>query len=598
MAVLSFLAAPASASIQFDQQWGSIGILNGQFSLPNRVAAGSSGGVYATDTGNDRVQKFSSTGTFITKWGSLGTADGRFLSAQGIATDTAGDVYVVDGQANRVQKFSSSGAFITKWGGLGTGDSQFNAPQGIATDSSDDVYVADSGNARIQKFDSSGTFITKWGSVGTGDGQFSLPTGVGADSSGDVYVADAGSSRIQKFNPSGTFITKWGSVGTADGQFGAGANLDVATGSADNVIVADTFNNRIQKFRPSGTFITKWGSVGTGAGQFTAPAGVATDSSDNVYVVDRGNSRIEEFHETDATEPDTTIDSGPSGVSNGDVSFTFSSSEPQLLGFECRLDSSNASDWASCTSPQAYSNLSEGSHTFEVRAVDAAGNPDTSPATRTWTVDLTPPQTTIDSGPTGPTNDASPSFGFSSEPGASFECRLDSSQEADFQPCSSPQPYSSLADGPHTFEVRATDSVGNTDPTPAAHSFTVDTADPQTQIDSGPSGPTNDASPTFTFSSGRGGELRVSPRLEPGGRLSALQLAAALQLADGRRPHVRGPGHRHGGQHRPDPGRAQLHGRHGRAHDPDQRRPLRADQGRHADVRLFLRAGGELSVQA
>ena len=206
-----------------------------------------------------------------------------------------------------------------------------------------------------------------------------------------------------------------------------------------------------------------------------------------------------------SAEPDTTIDSGPSGVSNGDVSFTFSSSEPQLLGFECRLDSSNASDWASCTSPQAYSNLSEGSHTFEVRAVDAVGDPDTSPAARTWTVDLTPPQTTIDSGPSGPTNDASPSFGFSSDdPGASFECRLDSNQEADFQPCSSPQPYSSLADGAHTFEVRATDTAGNTDPTPAAHSFTVDTADPETQIDSGPSGPTNDASPSFAFSSDPG----------------------------------------------------------------------------------------------
>ena len=560
----SVLAAPASASIQFDQQWGSLGILNGQFSLPNRVAADSSGGVYATDTGNDRVQKFSSTGTFITKWGSLGTGDGRFLSEQGIATDTAGNVYVVDGQANRVQKFSSSGTFITKWGSLGTGNSQFNAPQGIATDSSDDVYVADSGNARIQKFDSSGTFITKWGSVGTGDGQFSLRPGsppIPPATSMSPTQATRGS---RNSTPRASSSPSGEALGTGDGQFGASANLDVATGSAGNVIVADTFNNRIEKFRPSGTFITKWGSLGTGAGQFTSPAGVATDSSDNVYVVDQGNSRIEEFHETDATEPDTTIDSGPSGVSNADVSFTFSSSEPQLLGFECRLDSTPRTGRAARL-PKAYSNLSEGSHTFEVRAVDSAGNPDTSPATRTWTVDLTAPQTTIDSGPTGPTNDASPSFGFSSEPGASFECRLDSSQEADFQPCSSPQPYSSLADGSHTFEVRATDSVGNTDPTPAAHSFTVDTAAPQTQIDSGPSGPDQRRIAVVRVLLRRGGELRVSPRLEPGGRLPALQLAAALQLAGRRLPHVRGPGHRHGGQHRPDPGRAQLHGRHGRA---------------------------------
>ena len=73
------------------------------------------------------------------------------------------------------------------------------------------------------------------------------------------------------------------------------------------------------------------------------------------------------------------------------------------------------------------------------------------------------------------------------------------------QPCSSPQPYSSLADGAHTFEVRATDPAGNTDPTPASGSFTVDTAPPETTIDSGPSGPTNDPTPTFAFSSSEPG---------------------------------------------------------------------------------------------
>ena len=66
------------------------------------------------------------------------------------------------------------------------------------------------------------------------------------------------------------------------------------------------------------------------------------------------------------------------------------------------------------------------------RVVDAAGNPDPTPVTRSWTVDATPPQTTIDSGPSGLTNDASPSFTFSSsEGGSSFECRLDSNQAAD-----------------------------------------------------------------------------------------------------------------------------------------------------------------------
>jgi hypothetical protein len=514
--LVSFLwasAGSASASITFDLQWGSVGTGNGNFTLPSRAATDSAGNVYASDTGNHRIQKFNSSGTFITKWGATflglpvsGTGDGEFNLPAGVATDSSSNVYVADTTNNRVQKFNSTGGFLTKWGTSGSGNGQFTLPQGIATDSSDNVYVADTGNNRIQKFSSTGAFITAWGSAGSGDGQFNAPSGVAVDSSGSVYVADAGNNRIQKFSSSGTFITEWGSAGAGNGQFGATTTLDVATGSHDNVIVADSGNNRIQKFRPSGTFITTWGSLGAGTSQFNGPSGVAVASTDHVYVVDRANNRIQKFHETDTTTPDTTIDSGPSGLTNdASPSFTFSSTESPLLtpGFECRLD---AAEWASCSSPQAYSSLSEGAHTLQVRAVDAAGNPDPSPDSRSFTVDTTPPETTIDSGPSGLINDPTPTYGFSSEPGASFQCRFDSDP---FAACSGPgdlhTPSSALADGGHTFQVRAVDAAGNPDPSPDARSLTVDATDPETTIDSGPSGLTNDPTPTFTFSSTEAG---------------------------------------------------------------------------------------------
>lgn len=89
--------------------------------------------------------------------------------------------------------------------------------------------------------------------------------------------------------------------------------------------------------------------------------------------------------------------------------------------------------------------------------------------------DVTPPETQIDSGPSGPTTNASPSFTFSSpEPGVSFECRIDSSQEADFALCTSPKSYSSMGLGAHSFEVRAVDAAENVDATPASRSFTVE----------------------------------------------------------------------------------------------------------------------------
>ncbi len=118
--------------------------------------------------------------------------------------------------------------------------------------------------------------------------------------------------------------------------------------------------------------------------------------------------------------------------------------------------------------------------------------------------DLTPPDTIIDSGPSGSTTDTTPTFAFhSSEAGSTFECSIDTGTPA-FGPCSGPgatHTPSALAAGSYTFRVRATDPAANTDPTPATRAFTVDTNPPDTIIDSGPAGTTNDSTPTFGFHS-------------------------------------------------------------------------------------------------
>jgi calcineurin-like phosphoesterase family protein len=85
--------------------------------------------------------------------------------------------------------------------------------------------------------------------------------------------------------------------------------------------------------------------------------------------------------------------------------------------------------------------------------------------------DVTPPQTTITSGPSGSVKTTSVTFAFaSSESGSTFECKFDSGA---FTSCTSPKTYSGLAAGGHTFQARATDTSGNTDPTPATRSFKV-----------------------------------------------------------------------------------------------------------------------------
>jgi hypothetical protein len=107
--------------------------------------------------------------------------------------------------------------------------------------------------------------------------------------------------------------------------------------------------------------------------------------------------------------------------------------------------------------------------------------------------DATAPDTTITSGPNGPTNDPTPSFGFSAdEGGASFECRVDGGS---FEPCNPPETVESLSDGNHTFAVRAVDGAGNADPTPAERSFKVDTVAPVASVSCPPAPAISTTSP-------------------------------------------------------------------------------------------------------
>ncbi len=239
-----------------------------------------------------------------------------------------------------------------------------------------------------------------------------------------------------------------------------------------------------------------------GAGAFTSCAsGIAhTNLSDGSHTFEvrakdaTGNIDATPESRTwsvDTAVPDTALTSGPTGsVHSSTATFDFNSPEDGAT-FECKLDSGA---FAACQTGKTYQNLPDGSHTFSVRAKDAAGNIDATPESRTWTVDVTAPNTTITSGPTGSVKSTSATFGFSSEAGASFECKLDGGA---FAACQTGKTYENLSDGSHTFSVRATDAAGNTDATPESRTWSVDTAVPDTALTSGPTGSVKSTSATF-----------------------------------------------------------------------------------------------------
>lgn len=205
----------------------------------------------------------------------------------------------------------------------------------------------------------------------------------------------------------------------------------------------------------------------------------------------------------DARPPNTTITGGPTGeTADRTPTFEFSADE-SFSTFECRFD---AAAFAACSGPGGThtpaTQLDDGAHVFEARAIDRLGNVETLTPTRSFTVDTTPPDVRITSGPEGPTSNTTPSFGFAVDGAfAEVQCRFDS---AGFGPCSGPgsshAPAAPLGEGGHTFRVRAIDAVGNVGPQ-STRSFTVDTVPPDTSISGNPATLTNDPTPSFAFTS-------------------------------------------------------------------------------------------------
>jgi hypothetical protein len=182
---------------------------------------------------------------------------------------------------------------------------------------------------------------------------------------------------------------------------------------------------------------------------------------------------------------DTTINSGPAdgaAINSRTVAFAFSATKtPATTRFTCTIDTVTDTN---CQSGHPWPDLSEGRHTFAVAStVDFGSNQkatDPSPAVRTFTVDLTAPDTSVADGPADGllTNVRSAVFVFASnEPGASFECSLNGSA---FGACpggvNGRATYADVGVGPASFAVRALDRAGNRDGLPATRSWTV-TAD-------------------------------------------------------------------------------------------------------------------------
>jgi hypothetical protein len=193
---------------------------------------------------------------------------------------------------------------------------------------------------------------------------------------------------------------------------------------------------------------------------------------------------------------------------------------------QCSVDQGTAA-FGPCTTGSTHSagTLAEGNWTFRVRATDAATNATT--LTRSFSVDTSLPTITIDAGPSGPTNDPSPSFQFTPEAGTTVQCSIDQGAPA-FGACTTGTTHAAgtLAEGLWTFRVRVTDAANNS--ATLTQSFTIDMTGPPVAItgprrtgDRRPALQVSSTEPGATFACSLDGrpETPCGPTFTPGRKL-------------------------------------------------------------------------------
>jgi hypothetical protein len=303
-------AGPAADHVYGQPDFTSNATHNGVAGLnyPHGVAVDPKGGLYISDTFNNRILHYSLLSTnadrvygqpdFVTTRSNSWGLNARSLSQpQGLADDSTG-LYVADSANNRVLHYPMGSMIADRVYGQGTpGNSQANFtsngrgngatgldnPRDVAVDSTG-LYVADSGNHRVVHFilgdavadrvygqpDFAATSV--WANQGLASptaATLNKPTQVALDSTGGLYVADRNNNRVVYYPPYSQTgangpeaVRVFGQMGFATSSSSTTASSfhgpgGVAVDTSGNVFVLDIFNQRVLKFGVSSTYLLR-----------------------------------------------------------------------------------------------------------------------------------------------------------------------------------------------------------------------------------------------------------------------------------------------------------------------------------------------------
>lgn len=155
------------------------------------------GRIFVVDALHNRISIWNLMGVHQGNFGGTGSGPGQMLQPHDIAIG-GNYLYVADSDNNRIQKFTLNGQYVTQWSA--GGPKALDAPRGIAVAPNGQIFVADATNNRVVQYTANGQFLSAFADR-PGDPGLGFPVGVAVDRYNRVYVADTHGNRVQRFRP-------------------------------------------------------------------------------------------------------------------------------------------------------------------------------------------------------------------------------------------------------------------------------------------------------------------------------------------------------------------------------------------------------------
>ncbi len=223
----NFRIVKYTKSGDFVSSWGGGGSGREEFVNPAAAAFHPDGYIYVSDRGYyaatgeqvSRVQKFTLSGQWVSEFGEWGEGNGQFKDPRGIAVDKEGGVYVADSGNNRIQKFTSNDVYINSWPIFFIDAWEYAQVVDVAVEPDGNILVLVDRNSSapdgetfypVQRFPPDGVLLDKWP---MDPEDYNGLYGICVDEDHNIYVSEIWNHQIKVYSKEGGEIGNIREVG-------------------------------------------------------------------------------------------------------------------------------------------------------------------------------------------------------------------------------------------------------------------------------------------------------------------------------------------------------------------------------------------------